>query len=267
MIRTRDVFVLVHGALVLCLASVLLACNSPTCPVPNIPLVREQTVGVTKGFPTLADVAPEGSPALSMKGTIAEFAFVPRNDEEFTKVFGRPPSQGEWQSIQNALATNTKRPGPSPVTILDEREFARVLASLDENVVVVIGHNENGILKTGVGQLPLVSMQGACAKTGKVCIFLSCKSGGFVSDKGGIGVQSELTYAEAFTFLDAIGQRVRSSTAKAQTIETLKRLIVEDIATLENQAARDAAVRYVVVGGAVVGLSVTVVVAADVSGG
>lgn len=127
-----------------------------------------------------------------ISGEVTVLDALPHNAGEYERVFGRPRSaaaQAELEAAQSVL--------PSAQRFAGGITFAEALDRTTNQIVIVIGHNEGGLLRMPSGHwLELRAAADVCGAYGKLCIFLSCSSNSFVRGSA-MGVRRDISVSEA----------------------------------------------------------------------
>ncbi|HWO08600.1 MAG TPA: hypothetical protein VNN80_03950 [Polyangiaceae bacterium] len=136
----------------------------------------------------------------------AIFAVVPGDVQGFESVFPEEvPTAGNLEQARagrDALTLAGAEFGDHGGAV----DFTRFLAATHQQVVLVVGHNDEGMFRFTKG--PAVSLRelaNSCLRAAKRCVFLSCNSAQHLAGQA-TGIGSELTYveaAEAASFISA----------------------------------------------------------------
>ncbi len=114
------------------------------------------------------------TPVPRLSRQLAVFNELPRNDTEFRNVYAHSASVAEIARFAEA-SRRTDQTGTRQET------FDAAMASA-ATVIVIVGHNNGGNLRTRSGELlSLEDLSARCEAAGKVCVFLSCHAQDWVS--------------------------------------------------------------------------------------
>ncbi|HYG47862.1 MAG TPA: hypothetical protein VD846_07950 [Allosphingosinicella sp.] len=143
---------------------------------------------------------PRISPAVAVLNAL------PSGRAEYQRVFGRRTVSAS-STAQMRSAASILRTGVKGVQALDTAmDFHAALMGFREDIVVILGHNEGGALRTLSGQLlNLKEASERCVAFGKLCIFLTCQSAKYLRAKG-LGVARDLSIVEGARLAREIGQ-------------------------------------------------------------
>jgi hypothetical protein len=130
---------------------------------------------------------------------------LPRTLEEYSAVFGgREASAADYQQMKQATQVLLQEGLPPPKRFAGAIEFYDALVNSPEQVVVVLGHNQGGVLRTPAGLwMDLRAAAELCGAVGKLCIFLSCSSARYVRGIA-VGVRRDLAIVEAARLARAV---------------------------------------------------------------
>ena len=121
----------------------------------------------------------------------------PSNGDDFQRIFGHAPSRSELSSVAQARRNLGNFPQSRPVTNADE--VIDALTDGDRSIQVIIGHNEDGMLRLADGsQVDIETLSRKCAENGKLCVVLSCHSNRHIDRTSTTrGIDDAITYHEA----------------------------------------------------------------------
>jgi hypothetical protein len=139
---------------------------------------------------------------------------LPRSEAEYRNVFGTDTvsqsAVSQMRHAQQSLEASFDRAQIQSMSTIMSPALLRLVPG---TVVVVIGHNEKGVIRMPDGRR--VSIREAslnCLKAAKLCIFLSCRSAAYLD---GLlpGVHRDIGLAEASAFAKEIKELVERETA------------------------------------------------------
>lgn len=124
---------------------------------------------------------------------------IPLRDDEYHSVFGTSPDQmshADNRELVSAARLAKQANLKTTRGIFNRAEFQSYLKHEHSQFIIIAGHNELGQFSFIGGEkvgLPLLGED--CARAGKTCIFVSCRSRDHLQD-GSVGVSRELTLPE-----------------------------------------------------------------------
>ena len=150
---------------------------------------------------------------MPIKANVAIIDLLPKTREEYSSVFKREGvSQGaeaemasSEQVIQNTFGRLRHRAD----------DVVTALPDVSADIVVIIGHNESGLLRTPSGKIiNIFEASRGCLTAGKFCIFLTCRSADYLSELQ-LGVTRDLGIVEA----SRIAKEISESMGRERLIE------------------------------------------------
>lgn len=107
---------------------------------------------------------------------------IPNTSQQFNNIFSRNPSAADMNDASAALeklsASHIKE---IYISSNNSEELLDGISNHNQKIVVILGHNDNGILKFGDGsELNISDINLKCRDNQKHCIFISCKSKSFL---------------------------------------------------------------------------------------
>ncbi len=151
--------------------------------------------------------------------------FLPRNGDEFKKVFDKPVIT---KSDVDDIAQWQAEEANSSTTI--ERFDVGQAFNSSRGIVIFVGHNDNGLIADPTGiKHSIFNLAERCAAAAKLCIFLSCNAGQYLEHAdGNIGPGREIG-----------GRQAISATLKIVRLleETVKKLDDEESARIGSKTS------------------------------
>jgi hypothetical protein len=194
---------------------------------------------------------------------ISVFAVLPADGRQYKKVYGSNAtySQTAKDELDLAIARTTGLAGDHvSVRIAGKKgpsEFKALVRRSKGQTIVVVGHNDAGAFMFPNGKsLPVAKMADECQAAGAFCIFLTCEADGLLDGNPcAAGAVCQITAKHATTALtDAVTARTAAADGGTWSAQ---RLWTEIEASLGRQQ-RAAQVKYIVAGGFVVAILVTI---------
>jgi hypothetical protein len=154
----------------------------------------------------------------ALPNTVDLIAVAPVTAEDYQTIFrtSQKPVQvteaqrKEIESVQNALKADFGRDEGDRA--FNKADYKKVVQAKTASYVIVIGHNENGMLRLLDGNLLYLDEIVASARPEQRIILISCDSAGHVSNAQIAGtVGREVTYGEAFTIASGIMKFIRGA--------------------------------------------------------
>lgn len=193
------------------------------------------------------------------EATVQFVSALPDTAGDFARVFGEPPTAAMLEQVSDtnsglrAIDSSTQNANTSD-------ELLRSISETDNNIIVLVGHNEDGVLKLASGgEIEISEVAQHCLDTGKRCVILSCESDQYIeqSNIAASGFSRVLTAREALYItqrLDNYLGRLREGerTVSYREIDVGIRVFAaqsEDMALTVGQAKR--ASKIVLAGGSV----------------
>ncbi|MHA7212242.1 hypothetical protein ACX83E_00100 [Burkholderia pseudomallei] len=124
---------------------------------------------------------------------------IPLRDDEYQAVFGTSSDQishADNRELESAARLAKQAALKTTHGILNRAQFQSYLKHEHSQFIIIAGHNELGKFSFIGGEkveLPLLGED--CARAGKTCVFVSCRSRDHLRD-GSVGVSRELTLPE-----------------------------------------------------------------------
>lgn len=176
----------------------------------SAPIADDIVGGIARGadsFPTIYDQ--------KFEPTLKFLSALPDTTAEFQKVFGDTASlatgvlEDTFGASRNIDELNQTT---SSAKSIDDIKIA--ISESDENVIILVGHNENGILQLPNGEtINIQEVAQQCADGGKRCVILSCESAQYIdeSDVSTSGVTRVISASEAAFISRRLGATFRKA--------------------------------------------------------
>src|SRR5262249_19742823 len=144
-----------------------------------------------------ADEAVKGWTATSHE----VYAVLPDNEQDYQGVFGNLPKERELKEVERAGKWLRDSQGRVRVAHNQNDDFGSFLQNTPADVVSIIGHNEEGLLRISDRiKFSLDEMFDKCAALRKTCLFFTCEARArfraFKIDNG-LAAKTRMTYGEA----------------------------------------------------------------------
>jgi len=98
------------------------------------------------------------------------------------------------------------------------RDFVKALHNTSEQVLIILGHNDKGFIRTGSGHwLTLKEASRRCRQYAKLCLFLTCQSARYLRDHG-LGVARDLSIVEAVRLAKEIKESLERERTKERAL-------------------------------------------------
>jgi hypothetical protein len=169
------------------------------------------------------------------------FSAVPENADEFIRIRGRRPNWFELRDINKAIksfdAIELATGGVVASRDKTKQGFINFVEKAEEELIIVIGHNERGNFYFGDGSnLPLKEMASLITQKGKRHCFLSCVARKYVE---GPAAETSITPLEAVAIVREVNQLVEQAEQRAlqQRIQRALQRQMKANALLMNQKA------------------------------
>jgi hypothetical protein len=183
------------------------------------------------------------------------FALIPADDCEFKAIFNhREPTQSDMTAIAQVRGGFSAFTSESDKVSRSSQGLTQFIENSQSTYLIFVGHNENGLVYFPDGSISSIpEIADACDARGKRPIFLSCNSDQYIHGRQGIGVDSALTYKDAFdTLVDLRLFFDKLSSTPGLSYSDLATSV--DEANRKNKELSKVAVDVVVKGGKVIAL-------------
>jgi hypothetical protein len=122
--------------------------------------------------------------------SVAILDMLPRSTAEFRTIFLKKPSAADETTYERASGKINSTNAPQYFDI------AAALSS-QNNVIVIVGHNSNGLIRTPKGEVVDVHrLADDCLSASKICIFLTCNSSAYLGDLA-LGLSDRISITDA----------------------------------------------------------------------
>lgn len=117
---------------------------------------------------------------------------IPANEQEYTKIFGSPPKGDQLKIIQKIRSESPKK----SLIVNSKQDILNDIASSDHFIILIIGHNEDGVFHLPSGEtLKISDLSDEAKKLDKYLVFLSCRSQKHTEFAG---TRTYISYNDAF---------------------------------------------------------------------
>ncbi len=167
-------------------------------------------------------------------GRSATFAVIPSDQKSFKNIFGpdstfSTATRAEMEEASDGLA-GQPRLRLAARQNQGRSELRAFLSQVDAQVVMIVAHNDHGLLKfPDRTEVTLREAAEWAYSEGKVPVFLSCKSADFLAEQAP-GVTSALTYREAVEISNRLSERLPENLA---SVPDLARHLADTLQSLE----------------------------------
>jgi hypothetical protein len=206
--------------------------NAAEAAVENICVYHMESIGADprvdplKGvvFPTVpAEARSESS--REVPATFMVMDNLPRTSDEYRLIY---PHEKKVSTVSmseiNYVQTHSKF---DPMTALPGKKlsdtFDEEIKTRPESVVILIGHNDGRFFRFRDGSVDTIGdMALACARVGKICVFVSCRSKLFLNPSDpAIGVVHDLSYGEAMKVSNKVQKYVQAKMGDVVSVDAL----------------------------------------------
>lgn len=185
-----------------------------------------------------------------LRPTVAVLSFVPETGVEYSRVYGRQPSAAVSKELDKNLAfTAAKLPLARHYARVGRNNFESTLASIKENVVIIVGHNDRGTFRFLDGTSESVTeLAESVGKYGKLPVFVSCRAAEFVSGTG-VGTKTVLTSVAGLMIADQLSRSLGENPLRKVSVDSL----ATTTARFESSVNTKLMVNYMVIRGCHIG--------------
>lgn len=149
--------------------------------------------------------------------TLVAFAS-PDSANEFSNIFLREGSAAEIDQTSRISSEISSDFDGNAIRLTEGNQLIELLANSDQNVVIVIAHNDQGVMRLPDGStVTIEDFANACDEFEKRCIVLSCDAQQFLpSGSTTVGVTTEITFPEAIRISRVLWNKNSSLLNKAR---------------------------------------------------
>jgi len=180
-----------------------------------------------------------------LPNTVALIAVAPVTAEDYQAVFGHGKNKTkasvteaqrkEIETVQNTLKADFDRnEGDRAFT---QADYKKVVQAKTDSFVIVLGHNEEGMLRLLDGSLLFLDEIVASARSEQRVILISCDSASHVSNNQVAGtIGREVTYGEAFRIAGGIMRFIKDANRPVSLSDVQAELTKQGVGTTHKVA-------------------------------
>lgn len=135
---------------------------------------------------------------------------IPDTSDKFNNVFSKNPSSADMDDAKSALEKLSETHIKAVhLSSKNSEDLLNGISNTDENIVVILGHNDNGFIKFGDGsELNISDISLECKNNEKHCVFISCKSKSFL-DKENLGLDYNIIMSDAVLLVRELVKKIQ----------------------------------------------------------
>lgn len=178
---------------------------------------------------------------------VGGFAVLPSNHDEWRGIFGnRVMTRSDERIIEQSRHELSKLNIDTNISAVPRNinEFSDQVLHSKSAVFTIVGHNESGFLRIPPSfMLSIQEMSDSCARTGKICVILSCNSAGSGATIGpGVSITFNDATSISSDIFNLITIAVQSNRTRSDIVEAIPLLILRH----ERRIHLELTIRYVV---------------------